>query len=404
MYSAQSKISSFIVLLSASLLISGCAGRAYVVNDTETPDFLSRALTQKEAGITVQAAVPDADETAELFGLPLYGKKVQPVWLKIHNNSSELLRLTIWSVDPDYFSPLEVAWMFRNGYSAEGKAAIEKTLYNAALVRRIPAGETRSGFVYTHLKPGTKGFNIDLLSSKPDSHSFTFFVPMPGFLPDYMSVNLKDLYAPDEVRTLEADTLRTALKNLDCCATDESGLQSGTPMNIALVGTGVAVQRALLRSDWQETEQGSKYGELARQQFYKGRIPDGTFIKVRADGTERKELRLWKAPFKIDEKWVWTGQVVNVIADSIGKARKPLVAGDMDGPAIFLMQDLWYGQSLEAIGFVRTMDAVPADDPVFTFNDLNYFTKGIRSVLILSEDPVALNEVENLGWEGIPDE
>ncbi len=138
--------------LCSLLFLAGCAGQAYISNDVATASFLSRTITQEQEAIRVSTAVPDAGETAEL-----YEKGVQPVWVEIENNSADLLRLSIWSIDSDYYSPLEVAWMNRKGYSSEGQAAMERSLFDAVIDRRIPPGEKRSGFVFTHLKPGTKG-------------------------------------------------------------------------------------------------------------------------------------------------------------------------------------------------------------------------------------------------------
>ena len=258
----------------------------------------------------VSAAVPDAGETAELFGLSLYEKGVQPVWIEVENNSADLLRLSIWSIDSDYYSPLEVAWMNRKGYSGEGQAAMERSLYDAAIVRRIPPGEKRSGFVFTHLKPGTKGFNVDLISDQLRSHTFTFFVPMPGFKADYMAVDFKRLYDDDEIVELDLDTLRPALEQAEYYASDMSGTLQGLPLNVAIVGTPVALRRAFLRANWQETELGSSLVGAAREQHYAGRPPDGTFIKTRADGTERKLLSLWLTPMRVGQEPVWLGQTV----------------------------------------------------------------------------------------------
>ena len=101
------------------LLLGGCAGQPYISTDVTTGSFLARKITQEQESIRVSAAVPDAGETVELFGLSLYEKGVQPVWIEVENNSADLLRLSIWSIDSDYYSPLEVAWMNRKGYSGD---------------------------------------------------------------------------------------------------------------------------------------------------------------------------------------------------------------------------------------------------------------------------------------------
>jgi hypothetical protein len=384
------------------MLLVGCAGQPYIGDDVLSASFLARTMSQEQGAIRVSAAVPDASETAELFRLSLYKKGVQPVWIEVENNSANRIRLSIWSVDSDYYSPLEVAWMNRDGYSNEGRSAMERWLYDAAIDRRIPPGEKRSGFVFTHLTPGTKGFNVDLISTEPRSYTFTFFVPIPGFTADYMVVDFAHLYADDQIADLDTDALRAALEQGPCCATDESGTLQGLPFNLAMVGTRLAVRRALLRANWQETELDSATASLARAQRYAGRRPDATFVRIRPDGSERKELRLWLTPMRVGEEQVWFGQAGTVVIDQVFASGAPLVSPDIDAPIIYLMQDFWYSQSLKRVGFVRISDPVSPDSPVKTWSGFSYYTSGLRGILWLSEEPVGLDEVSHLNWEPMP--
>ena len=386
------------------LLLGGCAGQPYISTDVSTGSFLARKITQEQESIRVSAAVPDAGETAELFGLALYEKGVQPVWIEVENNSADSLRLSIWSIDSDYYSPLEVAWMNRKGYSGEGQAAMERSLYDAAIGRRIPPGGKSSGYVFTHLRPGTKGFNVDLISDQMRSHTFTFFVPIPGFVADYMTVDFERLYDDEEIVELDLDTLRPALEQVQHHASDASGTLKGLPLNVAIIGTPDTLRRALLRADWQETEVGSYLIGKAREQHYAGRPPDSTFIKTRADGTERKVLSLWLTPLRVGQEPVWLGQTVTAVSGRKKAGDNSLVSPDTDAPYIYLMQNFWYSQSLTRIGFVRAGEAVSSAAPVETFGSLRYYSNGMRGVLWLSEDPVALDEVHNLNWEQMPHE
>lgn len=374
--------------------------RPYVPADVASASFMDRKMTQETAAVRVTVAVPDAGETDALFGLPLYDQGVQPVWLEVENTGSERVRLSVWSIDPDYYSPLEVAWMNSGGYSKEGKAAMERWFYDHSVERRIPPGESRSGFVYTHFKPGTKGFNVDVISAALDSHSFTFFVPMPGFTADYMAVDFQGMYTEDELVALDVDGLREAVEDLPCCSTDASGTIEGVPFNVALIGTGTAVRRALLRANWQETELGAADTEVARRQHYRGRPPDGTFLKTRTDGSERKELRLWLTPLRVGADRVWLGQTGTIVGDARRKATRTLVAPDVDAPSIYLTQEFWYSQSLQRVGFVKARD--PASVPGETATGWNYVWSGLRGVLWLSEDPIGLDEVVNMNWEQMP--
>jgi hypothetical protein len=121
-----------------------------------------RAVTQEQGPIRVRASVPGRDEAEKIFGIPIYKRGIQPVWLEITNNSPGRARLTLVSVDHDYFSPFEVAYMHKKHFSKAGWQEMEKYLLEMAMPRIIAAGEKASGFVFTHATDGTKSFNVDV--------------------------------------------------------------------------------------------------------------------------------------------------------------------------------------------------------------------------------------------------
>ena len=91
-----------------AVLLVGCAS-SFDFKPVESVPFLERAVTQIEDDIRVTAAVPDKNETRELFGLPLYRKRVQPVWIEIENMTDQPVGSLPFSVDADYHTPLEIA-------------------------------------------------------------------------------------------------------------------------------------------------------------------------------------------------------------------------------------------------------------------------------------------------------
>ena len=380
-------------------LTSGCATQSFVSPDVDAAGFLKRQVTQTQGPVTVSAAVPDAAETESLFGMPLYDQNVQPVWLKVENRSVEPVRLALWSIDPDYYSPLEVAWMNRGRYNKEGKAAMERWLYDNGMGRQIAAGDSRSGFVFTHAVPGTKGFNVDVFTAE-DAFNFTFFVPMPGFTPDYLTVDLQNMYAAGDVTNLASlDDVRRAIEKLPCCATDSVTGKVGGPFNVVLVGTGPALLRAFFRAGWLETEVESKGTASARRQHYRGRPPDGVFHKARADGGERKELRVWLAPFTVGEEKVWVAQMSQDLSDTAKDFTGYLPDPDIDSARGYLLQDFWYSQSLTRAGFSRALEPIDADNPRVAGSGASYFTDGLRTVLWVSASPVGLDDGEMLTWD-----
>jgi hypothetical protein len=277
---------------------------------------------------------------------------------------------------------------------------MESWYHRQGMVRQIPSGETRSGFVFTHLAPGTKGFNVDIFANDRD-FNFTFFLSVPGFKPDHAEVDFEGLYRPDDLQVLDRDGLREALSALPCCSTDESSEKSGDPFNVVVVGKGVAIARALLRAGWHETAAGSVETVAAKSHHYRGRPPDATFHQYRSDGSERKALRFWLSPMSVDGESVWLAQASNDIRRTKDDDRIVYyrVDPDLDAARLYLMQNLWYSQSLAQVGFTTGGVPVTIDAPRESLNDVVYFTDGLRAVFWVSERPVGLDETILLEWE-----
>ena len=100
------------VLLLFFLILTGCT--ISPPPQTESRDYRARAETKIEGGVQVSAVVLSPQETVDSFGMPLAKKGVQPVWLEIENTEDKEFYLMLLSIDPDSFSPSEVAWMFRS--------------------------------------------------------------------------------------------------------------------------------------------------------------------------------------------------------------------------------------------------------------------------------------------------
>ncbi len=207
-------------LLALVVFLSACATRPFEGNEVAAASFLDRVMVQERNGLVVSASVPTAEETLALTGLDLYAQGIQPVWIKVENTSDVRARIITWSIDRDYFSPIEVAYMNRKRFSKEGYAAMERWFRDNGLARQVPPGESRSGLVFTNLRPGTKGFNLTL-GHAGTAVDLTFFLPLPGFVPDFMEVDFDNLYSADEMRDLSRDELGEALKSeLPCCSSN----------------------------------------------------------------------------------------------------------------------------------------------------------------------------------------
>jgi hypothetical protein len=253
--------------------------------DPDSIPFRDRAQTQASDAISVSAAVPGAEETRALFDIPLYDSGIQPIWLQIENRTNDWMRYAPVGTDREYFSPEEVAYVHKGGFSGDGRKSMFRYFYDTAMPRRIPPGETRSGFVFTHAHPGTKAFNVDLFgASQADDLSFTFFIDVPGFQPDHSDAYFDELYEPGQIRDFDQGGLRTALETMGHQTHDQSGQRQGLPINVVVVGEPQQVLQALIRARW--VEKSRTEAEIdASQDLLFGRIADVVFRKnVTASG------------------------------------------------------------------------------------------------------------------------
>ena len=78
--------------------------------DFSTSGLRERAQTATRHEIRVSAAVLSAEDRRRMLGVELDKTRVQPVWVEVQNRTADPLLLLRPGTDPDYFSPLEVAW------------------------------------------------------------------------------------------------------------------------------------------------------------------------------------------------------------------------------------------------------------------------------------------------------
>jgi len=77
----------------------------------EEQSFLQRAEVQRDDEFVVTASVLDDRESERFFGVPLARRGIQPVWLRITNSGGQTYRLRLASLDPNYYPPLEAAYV-----------------------------------------------------------------------------------------------------------------------------------------------------------------------------------------------------------------------------------------------------------------------------------------------------
>lgn len=400
------------------LAVSGCA--TFNPRPMDEVPFMERAQTQYKTNVRVTTAVPSAEESKKLFGVNLYGRGVQPIWLKIENKDEEPVYFFPVGLDPDYFSPIEAAYMNHFVFSTPYNDKMNRYFLEQRQGIYIAPGTTRSGFVYTPVDEGTKSFNVDIVGEDRQVRTFIFFINVPGLRIDHHQVDFEALYSKDEIISYDAGGLRKALENLPCCTTNEKGTGSADPLNLVVIGEGEDVLHALIRAGWDETETiystslwktgksflfGGRYRYSPVSGLYVyGRPQDAALQKARGTIHERNHLRLWLSPMRYKDMPVWIGQISRDIG--VRFTWKTItthkIDPDVDETRDFLIQDLWYSHGLIKSALVKGVGEASISEPRRNLTGDPYFTDGLRAVLWVSGVPVDLEDVEFVDWERPP--
>ena len=400
------------ILIIGVAILSGCAS-GFDPKPIESVPFRERTVTQTEAGLRVSTAVPSARETKELFGVALYKKGVQPVWIEIENGSSEEVTFLPFAVDTDYHSPIEVAALNRSK-KARGLAA--QYFFQNGVDLRIAPDEVRSGFVFTNLDEGTKAFNVDIIGDER-TWQFTFFVQVPGLAVDHYDVDYTNIYADEQVVNFtDPSAFIAALEQLPCCVVDAKAENNGDPLNLVMIGESGELFYAFIRSGWDETEvvtaasmwktttsffTGGAYRYSPISSLYLfGRRQDIAVQRIRKNIHERNHFRLWLAPMTFEGQSVWVGQIsrdigVRFTAKTITTHK---IDPDVDETREFLLENLAYHQTLAKIAYVGGSNASSIDEPGRNLTGDPYYTDGLRLVMWIASEPKDLQDIKYVDW------
>jgi hypothetical protein len=398
-----------------TLLCVGCAS-SFNPKPMDQVQFRARSETQEEGDVRVTTAVPSADETRELFGVNLYRRGVQPVWLEIENGRNEVVSFSPVGLDPEYYTPIEAANMNLGEDLSKSNPTMNRYFFEMSMELYVPPGETRTGFVFSAVDEGTKAFNIDVFGDE-DAFTFTFFIPVPGLKIDHHNVDWDNLYAADEYVDLEAEQLTELLRKQPCCTTDKKAEGTGDPLNLVVIGDPDDVYYAFIRAGWDETEtihraslwktmlsffSGGEYRYSPVSSLYVfGRGQDVAFQKARENIHERNHLRLWMSRARYQGKAVWLGQISRDIG--VRFTRKTItthkIDPNVDETREFLLEDLAYSQSLAKFAYVGGVGQAPMDEPRGNLTGDPYFTDGYRLVLWVASKPVDIANIEEEDWD-----
>jgi len=395
--------------------ISGCA--SFNPRPIEEVPFQERAQTKYENNVRVTAAVPSEQESSELFGAHLYKRLIQPVWLEIENSDDEPVWLLPLGVDPDYFTPIESAFMNHFNYVTPVNDAMDRHFYELGTGIYIAPHSVRTGFIFTNLDEGTKEFNVDLAGEDHRIRTFTFFINVPGLRADHHEVDFKNLYPEDVIEEYSETGIREALETIPCSTTNKEGTEQGDPLNIVVIGEGDELFYAFIRAGWDETETvystsmwktamsflfGGRYRYSPVSALYVyGRKQDVALQKARQSIHERNHLRLWLSPMRYENKPVWIGQISRDIG--VRFTTKTItthkIDPDVDETRNYLIENFLYSQGLAKFAFVKGACAAPITEPRRNLTGDPYFTDGYRLVLWLSGAPVDIEDIEFIKWD-----
>jgi len=354
----------------------------------------ARAARVAKQDVTLSAAVLSTAESERLFGVDVNATGVQPVWIEVRNGTSQPLALLRTGADPDYFSPLEVAWSLHEWLSPANNARMDNWFDRQGFKNPIPPGETRSGIVFTNPARGTKLLNVDLLGNQA-LIAFTLFLSVPDDAGDPSFARPLFVYPATAVTDYQDLTsLRAALERLPCCATDATGQASGDPLNGIAIGDINDFGAAVVRRNYRRNQQA-----IDNAQYVFDRIPDAVLRKQAQGGAPATWIRAWRAPISYRGRPIYVLQIGRPLGGRFASGdASPVLDDEIDEARNLVVQDCMYSEGLETLGFVRGVGPAARNQARMTFGGARYFTDGLRAAMFFAIRPLSLSDLKILDW------
>ncbi len=370
-----------------ALAAGGCA-TWQAPTDLSDDSLRARAVSQARDGIQVHATVMGPEDSLRYLGTDVLSDGVQPVWIEVHNGGAHQLMLLRSGTDPDYFSPLEVAWSSHLKWRGRSNARIDAHFERMAFSNPIPPGATRAGLLYTNRQPNIKVVNLDLVGNRT-MVPFTLFAPVPGESRGALG-RVHEYPANQVADHTDLDAFRAALERLDCCTTRANGTLPGVPLNAIFVGHLEDIAAAGARRGYR---QAATEADLAEQVF--GRSPDLVARKRDRAGVPSHWLRLWLAPLTFRGQKVYAVQTGRPVGGRFVDEDLPQpMHANVNEARNLLIGDMAYSGGLERLGFVR--GSAPPADPSLQAD-------GFRAVLFFTTRPRSFAQIDVLDWETPPE-
>jgi hypothetical protein len=433
-------LTAVIMILAA---LGGCAGHSsYKLAPLDIPSALADVKTKSDGNVTVSVAILSDEEAMAHFGLPLGSENVQAIWLQLENASAEHLWFIRNALDPDIFSPDEVAHMAGGSLRTEDYDRARHHLRDESINVSILPGTINQGFIFAPKAIGGRYIDVRLVQDAYELQTarngaialgevapkvdifdlrFGFAVPLPDGIFDYEKLDPKKTYAGMELPNLSRQEFRERLEALPCCASNKDEAGEGDPLNVVIVANSSQILNSLSRSGWSFTHritlasvakltgaalQGKSYPVAPVSDLYLfGRKQDFALQRARANIAQRNHMRVWLAPFRFRDTPVWIGQVSRDIGIKL-TLKSPSMTTHIIDPEVdltreYLLHSLLADGLIEAFGFAQGSRAASAADPAVNLADDPYFSDGLRLVLVLASDPIPYTEIESLMWEQV---
>ena len=384
------------LVIGLTLLVSAC---------TSAPPFQpqrlayetalrERAVSKVESDIRVSVAIPSREEAQSIFGVDLSERDILPLWLEIENGRNERVFFLPTGLDPEYFAPLEVAFLYKGVYADHTVLGRHFQALNFDSRSPIDPRATVSGFIFINAVEPSVVAQIDLFGWRWGKR-ISLSVPVPDTHGAHRRVReLRELYAAAELIEIGDDErLRAALERLPCCTTDRAGAGRGLPLNLVVIGELEEAGPAFVR-------RGYRYSPVSPL-YAIGRASDLSARKQsRWVAAQPQTLRFWLTPLRYRGKSVFLGQVSSDLGGRFaGPGQEPSsIEPAVDDARNSVVQDLLYSQSVARLGFVKGGGPVPAENPRETSDGSRYHTDGLRAVMVFKDETISLSEIDFFPW------
>lgn len=402
--------------------VVGCA-TTYTPQALISPLPPQRIHTDQRENVSVSTAILTDQEANVLYGVDLAEAGLQAIWLRIDNRSDHSHWLLVSALDMDYFEPDEAATLFHWRLDEEDELSAVSRFRELSIPLKTSAGTVNEGYVLAPRHEGGRYVPVLLMGEGHALH-FGFSVPLLDREFDLDNLRMEVLRGVADLPDLDSEELRSHLRELPCCTTDEDGERNGDPVNLVLLGRSADILSALTRSGWSFTHRisfdtarrmvgaaisGNPYPVAPISPLYLfDRSQDVAMQRARSNILQRNHLRLWLAPFRFEGKPVWVGQVSRDIDVKV-TIKSPTLTTHVIDPNVdeareALLQSLLISGAVRSFGFVAGAPFATVLEPGSNLSGDPFFSDGLRLVVRVStHGSTALHDVEFYDWRDSED-